>query len=300
MDSNFYDLTVNMSDSSAPPCHLFRLPRELRDQIYAYVFDTAPMSWLTPHIEEHFPHRIGFPASSTRRHGFESTVLFHPFPALCCASRRLFVESTPRFLTCVDTFTVTSQTARLFYEWLEQFPNDEGFKAIRDYAGYGWETFELESTQLHVDLLTRLTNIDNLHLTFNTRTILNGEKLADYDWKEEQYIWCDTGLLYDARFYYTLSLEKCDATPKYPPATEDLDLEKAVLKEKLSEFIQAHRLQVVLDLSRINSFQFDFCAEDEGQYRHNLHHPLYKWFEREWKKRGRDVCITSIYSEDYE
>lgn len=292
-----------MSDAALPPSSFFRLPRELRDQIYAHVFDIAPMNWLVPHIDEHFPARISFPDSWTKRHGHNSSVLFHAFPALCCTSRQIFLESTPHFLTRVEAFTFNAQSSKLFRDWFAQFPDNEGFKAIREYACYEWKAFELEETQVQVDLLTRLANVEDLHISFTCPTVINGVLESDHDWINEQYVYGDTGLPYEPRCYYTASPEIWDTQPphplkKYPPPQEYIAREKEVLQQKLQGFITAHQLELLFNLPKLKVLNLQFDVEGQGVFRHNLCHPLYRWFKEEWEKRGRDVMVLTGFSED--
>ncbi|CAO2654973.1 Nn.00g117060.m01.CDS01 [Neocucurbitaria sp. VM-36] len=289
---------ATMSDSSFPPPPFLRIPRELRDQIYTYVFETAPINWLVPHVDEHFPKRISFPDSWTKRHSHDSGVIFHAFPALCCTSRQMFLESTPHFLTNADVFTLNTQSSKILYDWLTQFPDHEGFKAVKDFACYQWDAFDLEATQVQIDLLTRLTNVQALYLTFTFPSIVDGIAESEYDWEAEQHVYIDTGLLYPPKKYYTATPEIWDANPqhplnKYPPPKEYIARETEALEQKLEQFIAAHRLQVLFDLPKLESLSLEFATDEQGSYRHKLCNPLYKWFEKEWEQRGRNVLITT-------
>lgn len=260
------------------------------------------MNWLVPHIDEHFPKRISFPDSWTKRHGHDSSVMFHAFPALCCTSRQIFLESTPHFLTMAEFFTSNTQSSKLLYDWLSQFPNREGFKAVKDFACYQWDAFGQEATQVQIDLLTRLTNVDTLQLTFTFPSIVHGIVESEYDWETEQHVYIDTGLLYPPTKYYTATPEIWDAhsqhpLKKYPPPHEYIAREKEALRQKLEEFIAAHRLKVLFDLPKLESLSFDFATDGQGNYRHNLGNPLYNWFEKEWEQRGRNVLIMTGYDE---
>lgn len=288
-----------MSEPISSP--FFRLPRELRDQIYTYVFETAPMEWLVPHTEEHFPYRISFPDAWTKRYGHNTETISHAFPALCCASRQLFYESVPRFLTRVEVFTFNTETTKKILDWLAQFENDEAFKAIKEYMCYEWTVFDSEAIDLQFNLVSRMINLETLYLQFTFPELKNCVEEDEYDWTDESYNYSDTGIAYSPRLFYIFSPDRQDADQaekKWPVTEQDYAREKLVLQEMLDEFIKVHRLDVVLKLSKLEFLELHFDVVGKGQVRHNLSRPLYMWFKQMWAERERNVEVLTGFSED--
>ncbi|OAL54488.1 hypothetical protein IQ07DRAFT_583780 [Pyrenochaeta sp. DS3sAY3a] len=276
-----------MSSSEARSPMFLRLPRELRDQIYEHVFETASAEWL--------PHQRNFPTSWTRDYGHDSTRFFHTFPALCCVSHQLFQESVPIFLTRVETFTFNIETCQRLLDWLAQFPDDEAFRAIRDYSSFEWNAFDSTSINLHTSLLSRMSNLASLALIFTFPDLAHSWKLVDHNWGEELTLFTNFGVPYPFTLYYTPDFES--------PAPEDRRFdheifknERTLLQQKLEEFIKVHRLEVILNLAKLAILELQFDVKDEGCVRHNLCRPLNIWFKKMWEERGRSVQV--MYGSD--
>lgn len=292
---------LTMSNSEALLPAFLRLPRELRDQIYKHVFETAPIEWLVPKYKEQFSKPISFPRGWTRSYGHDSTQFFHPFPALCCVSHQLFRESVPVFLTRVETFTFNTETCQRLLDWLAQFPDDAAFKAIKGHSSFEWNVFDSTSTSLHKSLLTRMSNLESLVLTFTFSDLAHSCKTEDHDWEEEQNLLSDFGIPYPFDLYYTPDVGNPDTEARkldWPGDHEMFKNERRLLQEKLQEFVQAHRLEVVLDLAKLECLELQFDVKADGDVRHNLCRPLYLWFTKMWKEKGRSVDVLTGYNEN--
>lgn len=278
-----------MSSSEALSPTFFRLPRELRDQIYEHVFQTALVECPLP--------QINFPASWTRDYGHDSTQFFHPFPALCCVSHQLFQESVPIFLTRVETFTFNIETCQRLLDWLAQFPNDEAFRAIRDYSSFEWNAFDSTSINLHTSLLSRMSNLESLALTFTFPDLAHSWKLGDHSWEDELTLLSDFGVPYPFTLYYTPDFE----SPAPEARRFDHEIfknERTLLQQKLQEFVKVHRLEIVLNLAKLAVLELQFDVEGEGCVRHNLCRPLNIWFTKMWEERGRSVQVMTGFDEN--
>ncbi|KAJ4368386.1 hypothetical protein N0V83_006743 [Neocucurbitaria cava] len=101
-----------------PP--LFRLPRELRDQILAYVFDDLE----EPRVQ--FKHHVA--------RAQQMTPPYKDLPALSRASKQLYYEATLLFLTHITPVLSDIETICWMREWLSAFSSDSAFRSIRQLA----------------------------------------------------------------------------------------------------------------------------------------------------------------------
>lgn len=271
---------------------LLRLPREIRDLIYDLVFETAAPDWLYPKSVVNTPSEYHFPYSKNGAFDTKEHYLSHNFPALCCVSHQLFFESVLIFIKPRTVFTYNAPTMKWLCEWLDQFPNSEGFKAISEYSCCGWDVLDEEANSLQLLFMTRMENLTYIQFVFEFPAIVNGVAADDYDWHEEQNCISDYGLSYPNRCFYTEALRK-----KSPLEKNDIEQEKRRLDEELLSFIDKLRLAAVFDQSKLKFLQFEFHARDGGNMRHNLCNALFKWFEKQFGQRGMDVSVTTGYSE---
>lgn len=271
---------------------LFRLPREIRDLIYDFVFDTAAPDWLYPpsvvktYLEYHFPY------SRNGVYNTRANYLSHNFPALCCVSRQLFLETALIFIKPRTVFTYNLQTMKWLYEWLEQFPGSEGFEAISEYSCQEWDVLDEEADRLQLALLTRMKNLESVQFVFEVPTLADGRAHDDYEWYEEQNCMSDFGFTYPDRCFYIQSLRG-----KWPLDKEDIKQEKERLSNELHSFIEKLHLTAVLNQSKLKFLEFEFRARDGGEMRHNLCNVLFEWFREEFSKRGMDVSVITGYVE---
>jgi hypothetical protein len=105
-------------DVSSP---LLRLPRELRDEIYKYVFDRYHQERL--HLSQH--------------HNIQERAVTPPIralPPICGASHQLYDETTPHFLTRVTPTSSNVATTCWMHKWLATFPSELGYRSIQQLA----------------------------------------------------------------------------------------------------------------------------------------------------------------------
>lgn len=127
----------------------FRLPRELRDKVYHYIFDALLWKWLD--FQQH--HNV------CER---EITPPIHALPPICKASKQTYYEATPFFLKQVTPFSLNVETTCWLRKWLATFPSDTGYRAVRQIAFRnfhgpeqikGFELLALCSNLRHLDVM---------------------------------------------------------------------------------------------------------------------------------------------------
>lgn len=100
---------------------ILRLPRELRDEIYHYVFEDINLE------------RVDF----HRRHNTQEREVTRPSWALhplCNVSQQLYVEATPRLLSRVTPISHNVATNCWLHKWLTTFPAGTGYSAVKQLA----------------------------------------------------------------------------------------------------------------------------------------------------------------------
>lgn len=140
----------------------FQLPREIRDQIYKNVFDTAPYHWLTAQTH---PDKLVYIPDSSLHSASPLKPFAHAFPAICRVSRQLYLEAAPMFLraTYCLIHSENGGTAAQLVEWLDQFPNNEGFSAVH-YIHLA--DFPADGAAKHNELIQRCVNLGYMELNF--------------------------------------------------------------------------------------------------------------------------------------
>ncbi|KAF2129320.1 hypothetical protein P153DRAFT_366731 [Dothidotthia symphoricarpi CBS 119687] len=101
---------------------LFRLPRELRDEIYQYTLD-----------DDLKQQRLDF----QQRHDVRERAITPPIralPPICGVSKQVYYEATPFFLSQITPLSLTVETTCWLRKWLATFPSETGYRAIRQLA----------------------------------------------------------------------------------------------------------------------------------------------------------------------
>jgi hypothetical protein len=134
--------------SALPP--LLRLPRELRDEIYAYVFDD-------------FPHQR---LRINKYHNVHERIITPPLkalPPICATSLQLYFETTPYFLLHITLLAFNLQTTCWLRRWFATFPNSAGYISIQRLA---FRNFHGPEQIKGYELLSLCPNIRSLNIMF--------------------------------------------------------------------------------------------------------------------------------------
>ncbi|KAF2726980.1 hypothetical protein EJ04DRAFT_582342 [Polyplosphaeria fusca] len=103
--------------------HFLNLPLELRNRIYEYMMTNGPSSVVIPESAG----KMGMELS-------KFTLLPKALPNVCYTSHRVHLEATLAFIRCTR-FIIPSTTRPLpqtaLIRWLNQFPSNQGFSAVR-------------------------------------------------------------------------------------------------------------------------------------------------------------------------
>jgi hypothetical protein len=215
----------------------------------------------------------------------DSNALYNSLPGICRATRQLFLESTPFYLASQRIHSLNTCTSKLFIDFLSQFPKEDGFKAITD--AYVWDWTEA-GTSVQLDLITHLTNVEHLDVTFGFDGIHDGEPEEEYIYNHERYTWMDTGL------HYT------------PPESRTVEEEIARMRQDTQDFVEKYNLERVLALPKLDSIKISFADSSKSKcYRHRLCHPVWEWAEefmvRKWGKREEPgTYVYTDFEEDFE
>jgi hypothetical protein len=100
---------------------MLRLPRELRDEIYHYVFDDLNLE----RVDFHRRHNI------LQRDVTRPSRALHP---LCNTSQQLYIEATPVLFSRVTPISHNVATTCWLRNWLATFPAETGYRAIKQFA----------------------------------------------------------------------------------------------------------------------------------------------------------------------
>lgn len=177
-----------MSSSVTSQSPLLRIPRELRDAIFAYVFEE--LSW--------FPKDWGSVDIS------DKNALYRELPGLCQANRQLFHEATPIFLAR-NMASQNTQTSKLLLDLYSHFPGDAATKGVRQFSIRNWTE---EGTAVQLELISKFTNLQYLSATFSFPSIVDGTPMERFNYPNEQGLWWDTGLHYEPQHDRSVEQEK--------------------------------------------------------------------------------------------
>lgn len=134
--------------STLPP--LLRLPQELRDDIYAYIFDDFPHQRLR--INKY--HNV---------HERTITLPLKALPPICTTSLQIYHETTPYFLQRITLLAFNLQTTCWLRRWLATFPSNHGYLSIQALA---FRNFHGPEQLKSYELLSLCPNIRSLNIMF--------------------------------------------------------------------------------------------------------------------------------------
>jgi hypothetical protein len=245
-----------MHDRVISQSPLLRLPRELRDAIFTHAF------WGYGH----------FPQTWSNVDVSDQNALFYELPGMCQASRQLFHEATPIFLKNCWIESWNMSTSRNLLNFYSQFPYNEAAKDVEVFSLWNWTD---DSTAIHLELISKFTNLESLEITFSFPTIIDGTPMDKFNYTNEQYYWCETGLNYK------------------PPKGQSIEEEKAILGKDLEEFITTHGLDRIIEMPNFRDLEIQFAVNDGGEattshselYRHRLCNPLWRWATKNMKEK---------------
>jgi hypothetical protein len=269
-----------MHDQVGSKSSLLRLPRELRDTIFTHAF------WGYGH----------FPQDWAEVDVTDPNALFHELPGVCQASRQLFREATPIFLKSCWIESWNTSTSRTLLDFYSKFPYNEATKDVKVLSLCNWTE---DSTAVQLELISKFANLESLEITFTFPSIIDGTSMDKFNYTNEQYFWCETGLNYEI------------------PGGRSIEVEKAILGKDLEAFITTYGLDRIIKVPNLNYLEFQFAVNDGDEattsysesYRHRLCNPLWRWatkkMEEKWgvedaeDGRGK-FCVSTNLHEEYE
>lgn len=144
-----YHYTMN-TPSSLLSSSLLSLPRELRDEIYKYVFDDFVRHFLR--IDKY--HNV-----------FERNITppLKALPPICTTSLQLYFETTPYFLHHVKLLSFTLATTCWLRRWLATFPHNLGYLSIQHLS---FRNFHGPEQIKGYELLALCPNVRTLNIMF--------------------------------------------------------------------------------------------------------------------------------------
>lgn len=246
---------------------LLRLPRELRDQIFSYLFKEG---------DEVFP---AWPS-----HVKHNRTLYNALPSICRGSKQLFLKATPFFLNAATINSDDAETSKRLITFLEEFPEEAGFKAITDFNLYEWTE---DAVTLQLSLISRFTELEAISLVFAMKGLSDGWSEEDHDYNLEQDLW------YKNKIHYR------------PRDGRSVEEEKQKLAEDTQAFIDNYGFDRILALPKLRIVQFQFYDLESGKfYRHRLCNPLWRWAEGVMAEKLGTVedlgHVSTDFSEDYD
>jgi hypothetical protein len=127
---------------------LLRLPRELRDEIFKYVFDFFDQE------------RLQF----SRHHDVTEQIVTPPIcalPPICCVSQQLYIETTPYLISRVTPLSSSVATTCWLRKWLATLPNELGYRSIQHLA---FRNFHRPEQIKGFELIALCTNLRHLNV----------------------------------------------------------------------------------------------------------------------------------------
>lgn len=126
----------------------FRLPREIRDDIFDYVFDDIKKQC------------VSFKSYQVISEGRVRPPL-EKLPPLCSVSQQFYLEATPRYLARMTLSSCSVTTTSWILKWLATFPFDSGYRSVRQMM---FRNFHGPEQNKGFELISRCHNLRSLDI----------------------------------------------------------------------------------------------------------------------------------------
>ena len=261
----------------------FRLPRELRDEIYALVFPKRRRRSGNGQLVD-----AGTLLSITRTMEFELGALAMAdhmrarsvLAPLCQANKQLCLEAAPFYIRTCTIRLECPEAARIFLALLKE-RGEAAFAAVLELEFPRFERIDSKPAAVtaspYSDLLSKCKNLIQLSITYyGASRFVSRSLLRAQSSKIKEYHRIQAHPLHD--WYY-------DHTEENPY----VHIGRAVLWRMKVEY----ELQAVLDLPKLNSFTIAVRNETNPFIESGILMALKDWFQQVWSDKGQDVHVSS-------